>query len=475
MKRILPQRRSSEPGKMATPVNTLADGQDLVPARSMAVPTLPTRVVTAQPPIGGWILTGMVVAGVFFGGFGAWAALAPISSAAVAHGYVVVESSRKTIQHLEGGIVEDIKVKEGDLVQAGDLLLTLAPIQAQAKRDALRRELINLWAAEARLKALLSGAGQPDFPPQLTELSGDPLVGDILRAQEELFATARTSIEGQVSVLQQRIDQYGSQIRSIEQLVKGYDQQLSTLAQQRKDTEYLVEQRLTRKSDLFDLDRQIASLRAQRGSDTARIEQVRQGIGETEMQIIAAKDDFRDKQAQELDTVRSRSAEIEQSYKTAQDVLERQEVRAPVTGTIVDLKYHTNGGVVGPAQPIMEIVPLGDRMMIEARISPLDIDEVYPGLPVSVRLTAFRMRTTPTLDGKLITVSADQLQDERTGMPYYKGMVELPPEAFKGLPKEIKLYPGMPADAMIKLHDRTFVDYILGPFEQSMHRAFRES
>ncbi|MCB1885148.1 MAG: HlyD family type I secretion periplasmic adaptor subunit [Geminicoccaceae bacterium] len=475
MKRMFPERRPPAGRKVATLADTRAGGQEVVPRRPTAPPSLPEREVARRPPVGGWVVFGTVVAGVFFGGFGAWAMLAPIASAAVAHGYVVVESSRKTIQHLEGGIVQEIKVKEGDTVQAGDLLLTLVPIQAQAKRDALKRELINLWAAEARLKALLSGAAEPAFPPQLAERKDDPLVGDILRAQEELFTIARTSIEGQVSVLEQRVDQMGSQIKGIEQLITGYNQQLRTLGQQRKDTEYLVEQRLTRKSDLLTLDREIANLNAQRGSDTARIEQVRQAIGETRMQIIAAKDDFRDKQAKELDEVRSRGAEIEQSYKAAQDVLERQEVRAPVTGTIVDLKYHTNGGVVGPGQPIMEIVPSGDRMMIEARISPLDIDEVYPGLPVNVRLTAFRMRTTPTLDGKLVTVSADQLQDERTGTPYYKGMVELPPESFKGLPPTIKLYPGMPADAMIKLHDRTFVDYILGPFEQSIHRAFRES
>lgn len=465
----------------AVPSEALPRGPEPVAVEeaTTAYPTvlLPARAPVAEapprPPVMRYVFAGLLVIGIFFGGFGAWAALAPLASAALAQGRVVVESSRKTVQHLEGGIIEEIRIKAGDEVQAGDLLLTLAPIQAGAKVDALRREWANLLAAQARLQAHLKGAATPEFPPELLDQASDPLVGGILRAQRELFTTAKTSLDGQISVMEQRAGQLESQIRGLREQISSGDRQLSLLAQQRKDIDYLVQQQLARKSQLFELDRQIASVGGQRGNDRQRVEEARKAIGEVRTQVISLKDDFVDKQAQELDKVRSQLAELTQSLKAAEDVLQRLEVRAPVAGTVVNVKYFTRGGVVGAGQPILDIVPADDRLVIEVRISPLDIDAVRPGLPAELRLTAFKARTTPLIPGELALVSADLLEDERTGQPYYVGQINVEPEALARL-RDVKLYPGMPVDALIRLEDRTFVDYILAPLEQSFERAFRE-
>jgi HlyD family type I secretion membrane fusion protein len=464
-------RRAPAAATAVLPANGDAEAEPAVvlPPRATAVPEAPAR-----PPVARYVLAGAVVIASFFGGFGAWAGLAPLASAALASGRVVVESSRKTVQHLEGGIIEEILVRAGDKVQAGQLLLTLAPIQAGAKVDALSRELTNLRAAQARLQAHLQGAAAPEFPPDLREQAGDPLVGSILRAQAELFTTAKTSLEGQISVLEQRAGQLESQIRGLREQITSSDRQLSLLAQQRKDIGFLVEQQLARKSQLFELDRQIASVSGQRGNDRQRVEEARKAIGEVRSQVISLKDEFVDKQAQELDKVRSQIAEMTQSLKAAEDVLQRLEVRAPVAGTVVNPKYFTKGGVVAPGQPILEIVPTADRLVIEVRISPLDIDSVRPGLSAELRLTALNSRTTPLVPGELALVAADLLEDERTGQPYYVGQINVAPEALARL-QDVKLYPGMPVDALIKLEDRTFIDYILGPFEQGLERAFRES
>lgn len=454
-----------------------SEHQVLMPSRPTRTSpsALLRREVPPRPPVVRWTAVGIVIAGVFFGGFGAWAALAPLSSAAVAPGIVVVESSRKTVDHWEGGIIQEIKVREGEVVQAGQPLVTLATTQAESQRDALRGELVRLWAAEARLKALLTDAEAPVFPPQLVERAEEPEVASILRDQENRFTGARRTLEGTVAGLEKTIDQLQAQIQGFEQIVDGYDRQLRGLREQREDTETLLREQLVRKSQLIDIDRQIADITARRGNTLAQIEQANQAIEEARIQILTVQDEFRGRQGEELDTVRSRAAELQQSLRAAQDVLDRHVIAAPVTGIINELHYHTVGGTVAPGQPILDIVPLADQLMIQARISPLDIDEVHPGLPVEVRLTSFGMRNTPSVPGELVTVSADLLQDERTGQPYFDGLIRLDEAALAAMPSNIKLYPGMPADAMIKLRERTFVDYILAPFEQSLHRAFRES
>ena len=447
---------------------------EIVPARPNTRTPPAAPEVLAAPPVKGWVVFGIAVVGVFFGGFGSWAAMAPLSKAAVAPGHVVVESSRQVVNHLEGGIIQDLEAREGETVEAGQVLLTLAPVQAESKVEAVRRELINLRAAEARLQAQLEGAAEPKFPSDLSA-SDEPETVSILQAQRGLFETAKLSIQGQLLVLEQRIQQLQSQIQGLDEQVRADAQQLSLLEQQRDAIAPLVDDGIIVRSQLLDVEGQIAGLRGQRGNGLASIERVRQQISETQMQMASLQDDTRDARAKELDEARSKLSELRQSLRSAEDVLDRQEVRAPVTGTIVDLRFHTKGGVVPPGQPILDIIPANDQMMIEARINPIDIDVVYPGLPVDVNLTAFSRRTTPTLPGELVTVSADLFNDERTGAPYYKGMIRIPDESFAALTEDIKLYPGMPADAMIKLGDRTFLEYMLEPLKHSLDRAFKET
>lgn len=474
MKKLFPPRRSPRHADLQLAPLAAEASAVALPARRVSAMRVLSARVPDRPPVMRYTLVGFTMIGIFFGGFGAWAALAPLASAAHAFGKVVVESNRKTVAHLEGGIIEEILVRPGDVVQAGQLLMTLSPIQAGAKVEALRRELINLLAAEARLEAHLQRAPAPNFPAQLRERAEDSLVGTILRAQSELFTAAKTSLEGQISVLEQRAAQLDAQIAGLKEQITSADRQLKLLAEQRDDIAELVKKQLARKSQLIELERQIVSIQGQRGNDRQRIEEARRGIEEARLQMIALRDEFITKQAEELDKTRSQLAQVGQELKAAQDVLRRHEVRAPVAGTVVDMQYFTKGGVIPPAQPILDIVPAQDRLMVEVRISPLDIDSVHPGLPADLRLTALNQRTTPLIPGELVTVAADVLEDERTGQPYYTGLIRVEAAALADL-KDAKLYPGMPIEALIKLQDRTFVDYILAPLEQGFSRAFRES
>jgi HlyD family type I secretion membrane fusion protein len=426
-----------------------------------------------RPPLGRFTLAAGLVVLVFFGGFGAWAGLAPLASSAIAPGTVRAEGNRKTVQHLEGGIIQELLVAEGDAVARGQVLIRLDRTAAQSRFAAVRHQHDLLKASEARLLAERARAARVVFPRELLDHRDEARIATLLAGQEQIFRTRRQSYDGQRGILGKRIEQLRAQIDGLEAQIVAADRQLELLRKEEATVAELVGKGLEREARLLELRRRNAALLGSRAESQAEIARVRQTISETELRILALDDEQAEKVEAELKDVQAELARIEEELTAAADVLRRREIRAPLAGRVLNLKYFTAGGVIAPGTPILDLVPAEDRLIVEAQVSPLDIDVVRPGLPAEIRLTAYRQRATPIIYGRLLQVSADRLLDERTGAAYYKALVEADPDEMARL-EGIELYPGMPAEVMIKTGDRTFLAYLVQPIADGFNRAFRE-
>ncbi len=433
-----------------------------------APPALPAR-----PRIGATVVVGLVILALFFGLVGGWSALAPLTSAAVASGVVKVDSNRKTVQHLEGGIIEEIKVKNDDRVAVGDVLVRLDAAQSHASWALLRGQQNALKALEARLIAERDGAPAIAFDADLMARRGTPEVAEILAGQESVFATRRKTLAGQVDILHQRQNQLNAEIASRRAQLAAAERQKALIGEEIAGVAALVQKGLERRARLLGLKRQQASLEGARGEQLGLIARARQQIGEAELQIINRRNGQINEVVAELSEVQVRLGELEERLVASRDVLARRDIVSPIAGVVVDLRYFTSGGVIRPGDPILDIVPQHDQLVIEAQIRPLDIDVVKPGLAARVRLTAFKQRTTPTLQGRVVYVSADRLTDPRTGIPYFTARVEIPASELARL-DGVKLYPGMPAEVMVVTGARTALEYLVDPLRESLQRAFRE-
>lgn len=434
----------------------------------------PLEAAPARPPVGRFVLVGVLIIALFFGGFGAWAALAPLASAAVAPGVVRAESSRKTVQHLEGGIIKELLVKENTPVKQGQVLIRLDDTAAQSRYDAIRHQRDLLAASQARLLAQQAGADRIEFPADIEARRGDPRTGAMLANQEKVFATRRQTYMGQREILEARISQLGSQIDGLNAQIAAADEQLALLRKEETTVKELVRKGLEREPRLLDLQRRGAALSGSRAESQSEIARAQQTIGETRLHILALDDEQSEKTAAELKDVQADLAKAEEEQVAAEDVLRRREIVAPIDGTVVNMKFVTQGGVINPGTPILDIVPSNEQLLIEAQINPMDIDVVRPGLPAEVRLTAFKQRRLPVLDGELLELSADRFTDERNGYPYYKALVVVDAKELATLEDGVHLYPGMPMDVMVKTGDRTFLEYLVQPVVDSFHKAFRE-
>lgn len=436
---------------------------------------VPTALPVAAPlpPLGRFVAVGTLIIVLFFGGFGAWAGLAPLASSAVAQGAVKVEGNRKTLQHLEGGIIQELLVKEGDVVQRDQILIRLDRTVAQSRFDTVRHQYDLLKASEARL--LAEQAVKPlAFPQELLDRRDEPRIATLLGGQERIFTTRQESYRGQRDILQARIDQLRSQAEGLRAQQASAERQLELIRKEQATVVDLVRKGLEREPRLLDLQRRAAAMEGSRAEAQSEIARVQQTVGETELRILSLDDEHAEKVAAELKDVQADLAKAEEELGASADVLRRRDIRAPLAGTVLNLKFFTPGGVIGPGTPILDIVPQSDRMQIEVQLSPLDIDVVRPGLLAEIRLSAYKQRRMPILDGRLIQVSADRLLNERDGTPYYKGVVEVDPIELSELDDNVELYPGMPADVMIKTGERTFFQYLVSPIRDSFARAFHE-
>ncbi|MEA3639607.1 MAG: HlyD family type I secretion periplasmic adaptor subunit [Lamprobacter sp.] len=420
-------------------------------------------------------LLGLLILLIGLGGFLIWAALAPISSAAVAPGVVTVEGARKTVQHLDGGIVADILVREGDKVDADQLLVRLDDRETRAQLEMERGQLIALAAEEARLVAERDGLEQPEFPVRLFGGIGmdDPRLLMAQAGQKRVFEARREAREGEISVLEQRIEQLQERIAGVEAVLEANKRRAKLYQEEIDALTSLFDRQLGDKSRLREAERQQAELLGEQAERRSTIASTRVQIVETELEIAQIKRRFVSEVVEQLRKVETELSDREERLRALSARLERTEVRSPASGAVVDLQTHTIGGVLRPGDKVLDLIPTDEPLLIEARVSPTDIDQVFPGLEADIRFTAFNASTTPTLIGQVLTVSADRMTDQKTDQDYFLARVQVPPESLEQL-EDKTLLPGMPATVMIKTGERTFFEYLIRPISDRISVAFRE-
>ena len=457
-------------GEPATVID-VSDRLPAMPARAAA----PIVAAPRPPGVGdrATIVAGLALIGVFIAGFLSWAAFAPLDSAAVAQGRVSVEGNVKTVSHLEGGIVRDILVREGAPVAAGALLIRLDDTKPRAALELVRGREIAALATEARLSAERDGRDAVAFPSRLLAELTDAKVRQAIAGQAGIFEARRGELAQQTAILEKRAAVLKEEIGGLKGEIRAADRQLELLGEELSDQEELFAKGLTRKSTVFALRRRTAEIEGARSRNMGAIARAQQQIGETGLRIAELTAARAKEVVEELRQVQSELYDLAERRAAAEDVLKRTEIVASTDGTVVGLKVHTPGGVIPAGGPLMDIVPSNDRLMIEARINPADIDAVRAGLSAEVRLTAFNARKTKPVEGVVTSVSADRITEERSGASYYLARIELTGDliaALDGAP----LRPGMPAEVMIHTGSRTALEYLLKPVSASLNRAFRE-
>jgi membrane fusion protein, type I secretion system len=426
------------------------------------------------PDLSRTIILGFSIIAIFIGGFGLWAATAPLRGAVVASGSVIVDSKRKTIQHLEGGIVREIDVRDGEKVKADQVLMRLDDTQASATLQQVTARYDSATALVARLTAEELGKSQIDFPPSLLARRDDPDVAKLIDGQTAIFKARLNELNSQTEILQKRDAQAADQIRGLEAQIAAERQQLALIAEEIKDKNYLLQKGLIPKPEVLQLQRQAAQIEGTMNQNITSIAQAKQSIAETQLRISELRTNRVNEASKEHGDALKDLFDNTERMRAARDVLKRTVLRAPLDGTVMELAVHTIGGVVSPGAALMEIVPSADRLEIEAKIPVNDIEHVRAGEPAQVRLVAYSQRDTPSLDGTVSWVSADRVDDQKAGNSYYTARIDVDREQLAAL-KQVKLYPGMPVEAMILGSKRTALDYLLGPVNRTFARGMREN
>ncbi|TIW29140.1 MAG: HlyD family type I secretion periplasmic adaptor subunit [Mesorhizobium sp.] len=417
-------------------------------------------------------MLGYVSAIVFVGGTAAWSSMALLASAVVANGVVSPEGYRKTVQHLEGGIIGTIHVREGDKVSAGQILISMKTTDAQGRYDELQGRYIRLLATEARLVAELAGQDRISFPRELTSIDSETARKVVVEEQALLDSRLATR-EGREQILNKRIAQIEEQSTGWRDVIAAQAEQLGLIDQEIVSAQAMYKQGLERLPRILALQRAQADIRANQASNRSQVAGNEQQIGETKLQLLNLRQQDSERANVDLAKVRGDLAELRSLLPSRQDVLARTDIVAPISGTVMNLRVRTESGVISGGQPLLDIVPNEPNLVIDSRIKPADIDMVHPDMPARVVLSAYPTRHLPQIHGLLTSVSADRLTDERTGEPYFLAKVKVD-VADLGQLHDIHLSPGMPAEVMILTGEHTLLDYMLAPVRDSLNRGFRE-
>ena len=416
----------------------------------------------------------VAIALLVFGLFG-WAAVSPIKGAVVATGFVAVEGKPAVVQHLDGGMVGEIFVRDGAKVAAGDPLMRLDPTEIDASREIVEVQLNETRALVQRLIAERDGAAAIDFPDDLILAAAEqPRVRRAVDGQRSLFEARRDALTGQVSQLRQRITQSESQIEGLAALIRSNQDQLAKVREETADKQVLLAKGFIGKPAVLALEREQLRLQGDLQSRQADIDRLRGQIRETRGQIDQL---TRDRQAEVLTELRRAEAEasgFREQMTAASAQAGRVLITAPVAGTVHNLAMTTTGGVVQPAMELMQIIPSDADLIILTQVQPGDVDQVYPGQEARIRLSAFNARTTPELNGSVVRVAPDRLVDPATGFPYYEVQLEIPGDELARLPDSLTLIPGMPAEAFMQTESRTVLNYLMKPALDALSRAGRE-
>jgi HlyD family secretion protein len=418
-------------------------------------------------------LMGYILIFITFGVFGSWAAVAKLDSAVVAPATISLEGNRRVVQHFEGGIVEEILVTEANSVQAGDVLLRLSSIEARSNLEVFSTRLDVARLVEARLVAERALRDTVDFPVDVLSRNSDA-ISAVLADQKDLFNDRRLILKSQEDILSARVEQIKVQIQgqelqksAFERRIENYSKMLERM-RRGEDAGNIAGNVLAQRED------EMIEIEANLGQVISDIAQARASIGETELQRLQLKQEYRERASTELEQVRAESSELQQRRKVAADVLDRTEIRAPGSGTIQNLKVHTVGSVVRPGDVLMELVPEDEELIINARVSPIDKDNVAVGLLTEVRFTAFKTKLIPIMFGTVDTVSNDVITpDNSNEQPYYLARVTVDE---KDIPEEIKdrLTAGMPADVVITTGERTVINFIASPLMDAVRKSMIE-
>lgn len=419
------------------------------------------------------VISGFAVFAMFIGAFAGWSMFADLDSAVVANGTVVVDSHRKTVQHLEGGILRKLHVREGDLVKEGQLLAELDSTQSSAALGQAKSQHWSIKARMARLQAEQADKRTITFPPDMIAQRQDKTVADAMAAQQKLFEARWRAGDGAIAILKQRIAQLGNEIAAEKALRVSAVTQRKFTETELKNVQQLYKKGYERLPRVLALQRGVADLRGRENNARSNIARLKQAIASAKLEIGAARDARQSEVAQALQEVLALDANLSDRTKAAQDVRDRNAIFAPQEGTVVDLKVFTTGGVIAPGQALMDIVPSNDSLLVEAKVRPRDIDTVRDGLQAMVRLTAYKRGNVPPVEGRVVHVSADQLTDPRSGEPYFTSRIKVDAEKLAAL-EGVKLQPGMPAEVMIVIGERRAYEYFISPLTERLHRAFRE-
>ncbi len=417
---------------------------------------------------------GLAISFLLLGTIGGWASVAQLAGAVIAPGVLVVESNVKRVQHPTGGVIGRLDVREGDVVRAGDVLARLDATVATASLQLVSKQLDQAVGRVARLVAERDGLSEIAFPAELATRAGtDAEAAAVIDGESRLFRARRLAMEGQKAQLRERISQSLREIEGLDAQQVAKSEEIALIEDELAGVLALFERNLVQINRLKLLQREAARLGGERGQIVAAIAQARGRIAETQLQIIQLDQNRRTEVMQELRDYETRIGEYVERRVAAQDQLARVDIRAPQDGIVHQLDVHTVGGVVSAGEVMMLIVPRSDELIIEARVSPVDIDQVTPGQTTVARFSAFNQRTTPELAGTVTGVAPDLLTVAATGETFYKVRIHIAPEELARL-RDLKLVPGMPVEVHIRTGSRSALSYVMKPLTDQLARAFRE-
>ena len=447
-----------------------------LPAR--AVKWLEERRPTARPgssraSIHRHMLAGGLIVLLLAGGVGGWASTTQIAGALIAQGSIVVDSNVKKIQHPTGGVVGKLNVQDGDRVKAGDVLVQLDDTVTRANLAIVTKGLDELGARKARLEAERDGAETVTFPKDLLARAGETSVAVALANERKLFELRRSARLGQKAQLKQRITQLQDEIQGLTAQQDAKAREISLIGKELEGVRELWKNNLVQITRLTALERDGARLEGERGQLVAAVAQAKGKITETELQVIQIDQDLSSEVAKDMREVDAKFGEFIERKVAAEDQLKRIDLRAPQDGTVLESKVHTVGGVIPAGDTIMLIVPDTDNLLVEAKVSPHDIDQLQIGQSAVLRFSAFNLRTTPEINGTVTRVSADTTTDQRTGQSYYTTRIAMTKDEIARL-GDVKLIPGMPVEAFVQTGERSVLSYLTKPLQDQFMRAFRE-
>jgi HlyD family secretion protein len=418
------------------------------------------------------VMAGLIIVLVLGGGVGGWAGTVTLSGALIASGQVVVDSNVKKVQHPTGGIVGELRVRDGDRVKQGDVVVRLDDTVTRANLAIVNKGLNELYARRSRLESERDGINSVRFPEDLLARAVDPEVASLLDGERKLFELRSSARNGQKAQLKQRVEQLGEEIRGLKAQRESKEKEIKLILREKEGVHDLWKQKLVPLTKLTQIERDETRLEGEAGQLIAQTAQVGGKIAETELQIIQIDRDLSSEVAKETREIEGKIGEFVERKVTAEDQLKRIEIRSPQDGTVFQSNVHTVGGVVTAGDAMMMVVPEADSLTVEAKVNPQDIDHVREGQGALLRFSAFNQQTTPEIYGKVTRISADATTDQRTGVTYYTVRIAMPAEEVAKL-GEVRIVPGMPVEAFIQTGDRTMISYLTKPLRDQVMRMFR--